>query len=184
MNRQDVIEVLNRNDFLKSKLFCRGFCITNNSKLDSTKHPFYNGWTKIGLCNQSVFLYHHSKINAFWKEISESEVLGLIGHAYNPFNGCIDERQILDYLAEVNNSPEEQLQRFNELTGTFILFRVNSNGISFAADAVGLQSVFYSLHKGYYYVSSHANLIGDLLGLEEDPFVTELKKARYFHICK
>lgn len=180
MNRYDVTEVLNRNSYLKNKIFCRGFCITNNPQMDSTMYPFYGSWKNTALCNNSVIVYTHPEINVYHKEMADGSVLGIIGHAYNPFNGCFDENIILDYLIEAADLPELFLQRFNELTGTFILFRVNSEGISFAADAVGLQSVFYTLYEGKYYVSSHSNLIGDLLELEEDPFVTELKTARHF----
>ena len=182
MDRSDVIEVLNRNDYLKHKIFCRGFCITNNSKINTEIHPFYGVWKKIDLCDSKVFLHIHPKTTAYWKVISSEEVIGLIGHAYNPFNGCCDEQEILRELEKTLDSSEDFIEKINELTGTFVIFRSTANQIEFLGDTVGLQSVFYTLQNGAYYVSSHSNMIGDLLELEEDSFVKELKNAKYFHL--
>lgn len=182
MNRADVLTVLGKNEYLKKKIFCRGFCITNQTEIDQDKHPFYGMWRKVALCNESVFLYIHPQIHAFWKQISENEVIGLIGHAYNPFNGRYDEQQILNDLADDIQSKELFFDKVNNLTGTFIIFYVSSGKIHFLQDAVGLQSVFYTLFESKYFISSHSNLIGDLLELNEDPFVSKLKKAKYFHL--
>jgi len=182
MNKNDVIDVLKRNDYLKNKLFCRGFCITNNLEINENEYPFYGIWKKIEVCNSLMSIFVHPKTNIFLEELAMNRVIGLIGHAFNPFSGCYEEQQIVKDLAEEINSQESFFHKINELTGTFIIFWASPEGINFVGDTVGLQSVFYTLQNGNYYVSSHSNLIGDLLQLEEDSFVYELKNTRYFHL--
>ncbi|MBR4881509.1 MAG: hypothetical protein IKU19_06210, partial [Clostridia bacterium] len=71
-------------------------------------------------------------------------------------------------------------ERVNSLTGVFCLFVVDGDKLSFLCDTVGLLSVFYSSYRGNSYVSTHVNLIGDILGLSEDPAVTKLKTRKTF----
>jgi hypothetical protein len=47
-------------------------------------------------------------------------------------------------------------------------------------DASGMQITFYGNHNGRFYCSSHSNLIGDVCGLNFDPYVERLIHNRFY----
>lgn len=50
------------------------------------------------------------------------------------------------------------------------------------ADACCIQNVFYSSYKGHLYISSHTNLINDILGLQWDNYISKLVSYRFFNL--
>lgn len=49
-------------------------------------------------------------------------------------------------------------------------------------DACCIQNVFYSSYKGHLYISSHTNLINDILGLQWDNYISKLVSYRFFNL--
>lgn len=182
MDKTDIQKTLENKSFLKEKLFCRGFLITNDSNIDADAYPFYGLWKKTCFQQNALQIYTHTKLTYYFRELPGGTVIGLLGHAYNPFRSCLEEQEILRQLAEVLEDREAFFRIVNELTGVFALFAADSGGIRFLADPVGLMSVFYTQRDGNYYISSHSNLIGDLLDLEVDDYIHRLQRYRYFHL--
>lgn len=112
----------------------------------------------------------------------------LVGHAYNPFTMVSEENTILTELIEQYS--EENLvkvsslfwEKINELTGIFTIIIIDKGSVLIIGDASGMQTTFYTVNSGKIYVSSHTNLIGDLLDLDWDPYVVRLKNYRFFKL--
>ena len=56
------------------------------------------------------------------------------------------------------------------------------DSISFLADACCIQNVFYSAYQGHLFISSHTNLMNDILGLEWDNYISKLVRYRFFNL--
>lgn len=180
MNKNDIVRLVENDEYLRSKLFCRGFLFTSDSDIDPDGYPFYGAWkiSKVG----KHHLYSHPLLSVYIEE-DGGLVAALIGHAYNPFTSEIDERRILSELIHYYSDKEKFFEYFNQLTGVFCFFVSDGEDTVVISDVVSLQSVFYSKNLAHNYISSHSNLIGDIVGLEEDPIVTRLKSCstfRYF----
>ncbi len=179
MNRETIKSIVQANGYLRSKLFYKGFFITNDKSVDYSIYPFYGEWESIAL-NGLFMLAKHSNLPHYVKITGEESLIVLLGHAYNPINGMIHEDDILTELSEASVTKESFFQKVNELTGVFCILWIQNQQLIFLNDAVGLMSVFYAQSGQFVYASSHVNLIGDLLGLSEDPDVTRLKKCKTF----
>lgn len=177
MTREEIKKIVQGNDALKSKLFCRGFLITNDFKFDTNEYPFFGLWNEINAFGYRLITHPLTKVHIVQRR---DFAVGMIGHALNPLKGTISERLILAELADVIRQRDAFFSLINQLTGVFSLFLITSKGISVLCDAAGLQTVFYSSCGEKCYLASHANIIGDLLDLSVDPFVTSLKKCHTF----
>ena len=149
----------------KEKLFYMGFLVTDTD-VDDSQYPFYGTWIKkkIGIYT----ILHHPKQHCF---ICGNKML--IGHAYNPFTMESDESIILQSM---------NAEQLNQLTGIFTLFEFSDKKIKIYGDATCMQSTFYGVINGNCYISSHPNLIGDLLGLRWDNYIKELVEYRFFKL--
>lgn len=177
MNRQDLCEVLSGREDLQKNLFIRGFLITDQSIENVNSFPFYGNWEFAyhgGFC----FAHHVLADNCALYE-SDGKLFFLMGHAYNPFTMEYRERSLLEYLAAAYGT-EEYLNRINELTGVFVLGSLVDGKLEFLTDPSGMQSACYGVIDGKFYLSSHAQLIGDLCGLQMDPLVKELVEYKWY----
>ena len=160
-------------------LYPFGYLFTNNMnlQLDSIGIDIVN-WK-----NQQIDgfqLYAQNKETYFLCE-AEGRYLILVGHAYNPFTMESDENEILRSILSCN-SENEYREYIDQLTGIFVLITLHSNGhIEAICDCAGMMGAYYCVIGEHVYISSHAQLIDDLLGFTEDPYVTALKKSPTFH---
>ena len=180
MNREEIKNIVKDNDYLKTKLFCNGFLLTDAKDIDYQSYPFWGLWTVTTL-NRHYTLAVHTQIPFYIQNFGDQLVMGLVGHAYVPEEGVIHENIILETLAHKYADRNEFFRAVNQLTGCFCLFVVEGDCVTLFNDAVGLYSVFYTKINSHVYVSAHSNLLGDILELNEDPFVTKLKSCRTFH---
>lgn len=167
----------NRPAFQKH-LFERGFLITDNDYSDYLKkYPFYGNWffTKIG----SFYFYIHEELSLYMKEYN-GLVLFLIGHAFNPFDMESDENDILEKLISLNGETFWKYEA--DLTGVYVMGKVMPSGeIIHWSDCAGMRISYYGFAEAHYYITSHVNIIASLSKLNEDQYIKELKKSRYFH---
>ena len=177
--RNNIKEITDNNEYARRKLFFKGFVLTNDARVDYVKYPFYEKWQRHALQNK-FYIITHPDLNITIIESTNGKTAGLIGHAYNPISGIYCEGEILKIL--LNKENENAFYDYvNELTGVFCLFVLDGHICKIINDPVGLQTVFYTADREKFYVSSHSNLIGDLLRLEFSPYVTKLVKAPTFH---
>lgn len=178
MTRADIQSIAQNDDYLKKKLFCRGFLVTDDLSIKTDTYPFYSEWRHYRLLGYSIIAHPLSQVYLLEKK---GIAVGLIGHAYNPTTGETNEVSILNELASSFKNRISFFNIINQLTGVFALFIAEGKKLTVLCDAVGLQPIFYCQYNEKCYFSSHTNLIGDLLNLSEDPTVTRLKKCKTFH---
>ncbi len=177
MEKIDVKNICDSDLYLRSKLYCRGFLITDD-KIDDKGYPFYGDWQKREIDSYSV--YTHKLLTSYIKSLNGISI-GILGHAYDPVTNETDENKIIDILLENADDEERFFEVINELTGVFCIFIIDGKGIRLLNDCVGLESVFYTAESSPFYASSHINLIGDYTGFGEDPYITRLKSCRTFY---
>ena len=184
MDKAGIQCIVENDRALRRQLFARGFVFTDMN-IDTKEYPFYDEWqiqyidTYLLLVspNQHAYVISRGTITAI-----------LIGHAYNPFLMIHDENIILDNLLNVYSKQVFEINdnafwhNINELTGVFTLILLDGNDTYVIGDASGMQTAFYTVQRDKIVVSSHTNLIGDLLDLTWDPYVKHLVSYRFFKL--
>lgn len=161
---------------LRPKLFARGFLFTD-AFIDDQGYPFYHQWSKTQLGKYNLLVSREQ--NYYIHEDSDESMI-LVGHAYNPFSMCEKEEKILETLTARAFLSDEFWKELNCLTGIFTLFVINRDGVYIIGDPTCMQTTFYCLHQGHFYVSSHTNMLGDILELSWDEYVKKLTEYRFF----
>lgn len=179
METEQIRFIVESNDYAKRKLFYKGFVLTNDQSVDSNDYPFYGKWIKTILHND-IYVLSHPDLKIQVVRSYDGVCACLIGHAYNPISGVYTEENILKSILSTQ-SDDDLFDCINELTGVYCLALVSRENCRILNDPVGLQTVFYSSCNSHFYISSHSNLLGDLLGLQVSSYVARLKKASTFH---
>lgn len=159
---------LNNDPKLAKKLYCRGFLVTDAQDCEA-RASFLGEWTRRELGSVRILVHPEQSVHL-------NGTLCLIGHAYDPVLMLADEASILKVLSET----EDFYKAFHRLTGVFTLLRVTDGEITLWGDPAGMQTSFYAVCGGKRYVASHTTLLGELLGLERDPYVEALSRYRFF----
>lgn len=161
-------------------LFSRGFLLTNRELVDVDGFPLYGIWTqkRVG----AYLLYLHSA-SAFHRVDSDDRVHILIGHAYDPFSSTHDESSLLETAAAaLARSRNAYFEALNDWTGRFATGWVQGADFEILQDCAGMRSVFYGKVGDGVYVSSHAQLIGDVCGLVADSMIQRLISSPAYRI--
>lgn len=167
----------NRKD-LQKHLFVRGFMITNDKFTVSAQFPFYGNWTQEKRGNYTFCVHELQKCYFVEKE---GYTFFLIGHAYNPYTMDYDENVILDKVAEANLIDDYNcLKVINQLTGLFIIGYVKDDDMEFITDASGMQYTCYGVFNRKIYISSHMQLLDDILDLNEDKYIAKLMRYKWY----
>ncbi len=178
MTTKKIKEIIDKKTYLREKLFSFGFFLTD-SEVKSDEFPFYNNWNQEAIGNFTLLVH---KCQRYYIKKSNRRTFCLIGHAYNPFSYMHDENEILSIIAEAFEQGKELFfDKLNEVSGIFTLI-VLGEETWIIGDPTGIQTCFYGNVNGKLYVSSHCNLIGDLCGMDMDPYIKKLKRYKYFHL--
>ena len=163
-----------------AKLYSYGYLLTDKEGIQNI--PIGLDWSKWNYHKVSGYnLYVHESENAYvYRNGGRSFVL--IGHAYNPFTMENNEIRILEALSECYKEKNTYRDYFDQLTGLFVYFIIEGNRIVAACDCAGLMGAYYGIIKETIYFSSHAQMIAELTGINEDPYVTALKKSKTFRL--
>lgn len=187
MSRRNEIErILDEYPKYKETLFIRGYLITDDELDNLDKFPFYSSWSRHAfgkLSNgRAVNIYVNNKQNYYSHEEDEL-IISIIGHAYNPFDMEHDENKILKKLIEQFRISEESFfNKVSELTGIHLI-TINYQGRILAVqDCSGMKSCYFGEVGRNIYLTSHPQLVGDLLNLETDSFVEKLIKSKPYNI--
>ena len=171
----NVREVLEQYPAFREDLFIRGFLVTDRTDIQTEEFPFYGAWHARRVSGLQCMW--HAKTGAHFYE-SDKICLFLFGHAYNPFTMQADEQEILARLAK--HWETDFYECLNELTGLFVLGVIADGALTFVTDASGMQSAACGMVDGYFYLSSHAQMIADICDLETDEYVKELVAYRWY----
>lgn len=177
MDPKAFAEMLEKKPMLKESLFIRGFLLSSKKPANMDGFPFYGNW-KVEEHGGFYFMTH--PLTGFHVlEDARGNCYFLLGHAYDPFTMDYEENKILAHLAECKNKTQ-YMDVFNEITGVFVYGAIKKGKLQFMVDPSGMQSACYGVIDDTFYLSSHAQLIGDLCGLEMDNFVKELIQYKWY----
>jgi hypothetical protein len=176
MNKTEFIKFLDENNDLKKDLFIRAFLLTDRKLENINEFPFYGNWKTE---EHSGYYFMAHQLAGMHVYESGNNSFFIFGHAYNPFTMEIDETVILERIASAYGT-EDYIDRINELTGVFVYGSIVDGAVEFFVDPSGMQSAFYGKVENSFYLTSHAQLIGDLCNLEMDGFVKELLAYKWY----
>ncbi len=185
MYKEEIKNILISRLDLRETLFSKGYLLTSDDNISYQDYPFYGIWKKHEILtshSHNLFLYIHPKQKTTIYEDNDFLYL-MIGHAINPFDRVIDEFELLKNISLYNKSVNHNfIEYLNEMTGIFILIVVNKDNQSFKIyqDASGMKAVYYSIIDNNLYVSSHAQLIADLLNLHFDSNIYKLINKKFY----
>lgn len=167
---------LDRRVDLQRHLFEKGFLITNAKLQECNVFPMYSNFQKTRVFGYDIWVHQGTKLYLYEQN---STAYFLIGHAYNPFSMEHQEEIILKGLAEAAEAGK-YTEEIDELTGVFITGIISDESLTVLLDASGMQYGCYGEIQGKVYIASHMRLIGDICGLETDPFVSRLVGYRWY----
>ena len=171
-------EMIDEKADLQKYMFCRGFFVCDRNDIDINEFPFYGHWTKETI-GAEYYAYVHELQKVCTLEY-ERKVFFLCGHAYNPFTMAIDEKDILQRIAE-SYGMEDYQSRIDELTGVFVLGVVHGSKIEFLCDPSGMQSAYYGQIDQHFFITSHVQILGDLYGLQMNALTKELLEYKWYY---
>lgn len=177
MNNKALIQTLENHPELREDLFIRAFLITDKRIEDLQMFPFYGNWN-VTQCGNYFFM-GHKLTGVHIHPVGNGDCFFLMGHAYDPFAMEHEEEKILARLANAYGT-DGYMKIVNDLTGIFVLGAVVNGELSYLVDPAGIQSACYGKIGEHFYLSSHAQLIGDLCDLEMDDFVRELVAYKWY----
>lgn len=173
-NKEEIEKIISFNNDFQKYLFTRGFLFTN-AHIITNGYPFYGNW-KVEKINEFT-LISDKKINTF-RYNSADEIILLIGHVYNPFDGLTDENKILEKYALSN----DRISYFNQWTGLFTLIVIHKNFVEVWGDCSGMQSAYYGVVSNCFYLSSHSQMIGDLCNLPQSEYTKRIISYKYWQL--
>lgn len=177
MGKNEIKQLMDENPCLREKLFARGFLFTTAPAL-AHEYPFYGLWNKTEICSATLLV---SPQQSWYIHRSGEYTMILVGHAYDPFAMEADENKILEGLCNgLQYAFAAFTEKLNQLTGVFTLIWMTEKTVYVVGDATGMQTTFYTNVGDDHFVSSHTNLIGDLLQLKWMPYVEKLAKYKFF----
>ena len=177
MDNKAFMDLLDKNEELKQDLFIRGFLLTNKKIEETDDFPFYGNW-KVEKHGKFYFMSHRLTGMHIYTD-KQNRIFFLFGHAYNPFTMEYREENILRFIAQAVETPD-YIERINDLTGVFVYGHIIGDKLEYLVDPSGMQSACYSNDEKNIYISSHAQLIGDICSLEMSPFVKELISYKWY----
>lgn len=161
-------------------LFARGYLLTNRELVTGGEFPFFGNWTRtrVGSWN----LYTHSFTRHYCYTVNGIHIV-LIGHAYNPFTRVMNEGTLLEgATAALERSEQDFYSTLSEWTGRFVVIVVRDKELLAVQDCAGMRTLFYGHIQGSSYLSSHAQLLSDLCGLEMTPWICDLVESREYRV--
>lgn len=161
---------------LQSYLFRRGFLLTNQI-LNLDEFPFYGHWNSTPLGKYTAYTHELQKVTVVEKS---GKQFFLFGHAFNPFTMKKDESDVLSRIAESYGTPEYQ-DRIDEITGVYVYGVADGDHVEFITDPSGMQSSYYGLVNGCFYITSHSQIVGDICNLSMNALTKELINYKWYH---
>lgn len=173
-SKREVQKIMDASPKFREVLFARGYLFTD-ADIDASVFPFYGDWQVEKICGYNLLT--HPKASRYILQTADAALI-LIGHVYNPFDGLYDENEILQKYAV----SEDKINYFNQWTGVFTLIVIKKDCLQVWGDCAGMQCAYYGVIGKHFYLSSHAQLIGDICSLEQSDYVQKLTHYRFWQM--
>ncbi len=178
-NAESIKRILEDKPQYRECLFSRGYLITEDSEIKEKDYPFYGEWTVLTINRYRAFI-HKDQDFCIYEDNGISFLI--IGHAYNPFNGIYDEKELLSIAAKAySESREDFFESINDWTGIFCVFVFDKEVLG-VQDCAGIKALYYGALNGKVSFTSHPQLVADIYSLKMDPFVEKLVRNRFYNI--
>lgn len=163
----------------QEQLFIRGFIMTDTTLPSLSEFPFYNCFSDYCVGQYTIRVHKSQKVAiSRYKEVA----FMLLGNCVNPFSEVISEQEIIEKIAVFQTiDSEDALTYINELTGDFLIIEYNHGILRFLSDPAGMQFACYGLVNHSIFVSSHAQLVADVIPLTKSSYTQRLEKYRFFY---
>ena len=159
-------------------LYTFGYCLSKDPLRVTRQIPEMKRWQNETLGDFSLYVHPAQK---YYVYTSGDSIWLLVGHAYNPFTMEKDETVILRHLSELAFGSDEYRDYFDQLTGVFFCAVIRPDSVTATCDCAGMLGANYALIDGHPCFSAYSQMIADIYDLEEDPYVTKLKRSKLFH---
>ena len=178
MNSNPLYQKLDEKNEDQKYLYRYGYVITDCTWRIDEKFSFLKTWT-LHQYNAIQFIVHPDQKIFFCTE--NNTTFFLIGHCYNPIRMTADENDVLHALIQsYKRDVSDYTLYLSELTGIFVTGYINDNGITVYGDAAGMLMTYYGCIENQIWISSHADLIGNLSSLEQDSYVQKLTQYKFY----
>lgn len=174
----EIEQLLQEKPQYRDMLFAKGYLLTDDLSVDPKEYPFFGLW-KVRSLGSHLLLVHPQE--TFFILEQEKFVLILVGHAYNPFTMVADENLLLEDAAVAQNKGSV-FETVSHWTGAFVLLILQGEEILALNDASGLKMCNYSTEGGCAYISSHPQLIADLLKLSMSKSAAKLRTTKMYNV--
>ena len=177
-------EELERFPQYKDKLFIRSYILTSGEFPSIDSYPFYSNFNELKFDRYKLRV--QNKLHLSYTNIKDNIYLVLIGNCINPFELVYDEDEIVKKIAKKVNLNEynplkTSINYINELTGNFVLILIENDKIIALTDPAGMLYGCYGCVDGQLYMSSHPQLIADIVNCSKDDYTIELEKYKFFY---
>lgn len=177
----EMIRIIGDNQEIREKLFCRGYLVTSEDKLDINEYPFWGNWNHHRYLGYNVFVHKNQHI--FSSGNSRIQVF-LIGNAIDPFDMVYDESVIVESIFSrfvKRESFDDCIDYINQLTGSFFIGAICGDKLQFVTDPTEMLFSSCGILDGHLYISSHPQMIGDICHLTINQYIKELENYRFFY---
>lgn len=176
---QQIRERLDREPEYRENLFCRGYLVTDAKIECLLEYPFYGLWQSIDLGDYSAYVHPEAKV---FSCRAEDRYALLIGHAYDPETGDINEERILERLLDADARGEkERNEIIDSLTGIFVVILIKGRHFLAEQDCGGQKMLYYGIVQDHVVLTSIPQLAGDVFGLHWDKDIERLRKSKGYH---
>ena len=176
---KNIEQLLSEKPEYKAQLFIRGYILTNAALPRLNQFPFYDSFTEHIFGDYTLRIH---KLQRFAWCSTESSAYLLIGNCVNPMTGDVSEQKIVETIASFSDIENcNALRYINELTGNFFLAEIGAEGLRMLTDSAGMLFGCYGSVKGKLYVSSHTQLIADVVELTKSDYIKRLENYRFFY---
>lgn len=176
---REIRDRLDRDSEYREFLFPRCYLFTDKEITDLDSYPFYGNWNKqiVG----AYKLYTQNKAHSF--VVTHGELAAaLVGHAFDPFTDTYSEEEILsDCIQAFRQSRGAFFEIVDRITGVFVILLTWEKNVIAVQDCAAMQMLYYGQTDGNVWMSSSAQLIGDICALKRTPYVQKLLNSKGYY---
>ena len=171
---------------INDMLFARGFALyPRQADVSAPVWDELETWATKEI--NGYILRHHPQASVFYS-VHRTGAVALIGNAVNPFTGALEQDIVNSFLAndvdmlEDGRLRKELIDYVDQLTGRFRLIFIENNAVCALCDAMALASLYFFHQKDAFYLSSHSQLLAEMVGSERDSEVQEIIDSGFYSV--
>lgn len=178
--KNEIKAVLDKDSKYRSFLFRRGYLISDKENVDTAVYPFYGLWNSHSAGKYTILVHKDQDFSMCEKD---GFTAVMIGHAYDPFLMKHEDKEILgDCLNAYLESKAAYFDKISSLSGIHVIVIFDKEQILAVQDCSGIRSCYFGKVQSNVFITSHPQLVADLLALSFDPDVELLFSKRFYTI--